>query len=343
MHRRTISVKDPTRLAAVPVIMHGSCENSKKMAGNTKLEWCVSITSHTPFGVQLVADPNCLLEGSCFEPLNSVEAFTNWLRGLGGLRIFWAKPVERIEVVSCRPLIVEVLWRVRRRPKQALIMVTNDMGGLGKRIKEAFCSTNAPDNTQANYILITASEIPAELYDRRSIVYIYSTRDSRLLEPNWSINVEIREYHDLTGDLLRELRSIQKESWGFYIPPLENDVVFIARLNNEAVASAYYNPLSSNIDYGVHVVRRLWRRRIGTRILYEVLSYAKQLGRSWVSVVRVLRGRKPTTSDRRAMSFYEANNPQAKLNIYRLTVSAQHTQTSQLASTTPRQKAPSTS
>ncbi len=270
-----------------------------------------------------MTNTSCLLEDSCFGPLGSLEAFTNWLQGLGGLRIFWAKPVEKIEVVSDKPLIVKVLWRVRRRPRQSLIVVTNYASELGKTIKEAFGPINAFDNTQTSYILITESEIPAELYDRRSVVYIYSTKDSGLLEPNWSVDVEIHEYeyHNLTSDLLEELRSIQEESWGFYIPPLENDVVFIARLNNEAIASAYYNPLSSNIDYGIHIVRRLWRRRVGTRVLHEVLSYAKQLGRSWVSVVRVLRGRKPSASDRRAISFYEANNPQAKLNVYRLSIS----------------------
>ena len=45
--------------------------------------------------------------------------------------------------------------------------------------------------------------------------------------------------------------------------------VLVTHLRGEAVGSAYYNPTSSNVDFGVHVVRNMWRRGIGTRLLVE--------------------------------------------------------------------------
>ena len=53
-------------------------------------------------------------------------------------------------------------------------------------------------------------------------------------------------------------------------------------------------------------------------MLHEVKRYAESMGREWFTVIRVLRGRKPTAADRRAIAFYEANNPKAKINIYRI-------------------------
>ncbi len=83
----------------------------------------------------------------------------------------------------------------------------------------------------------------------------------------------------IPGEALREVEIVQKSSWGFYMVPRQDSVLFLARLRGEPVGSAYYHPESSNIDYGVHVVRWLWRRRIGTRLLHEVRRYALGRGR----------------------------------------------------------------
>ncbi|MCE4602445.1 MAG: hypothetical protein F7B18_04600 [Desulfurococcales archaeon] len=58
--------------------------------------------------------------------------------------------------------------------------------------------------------------------------------------------------------------------------------------------------------------------RIGTRILHEARRLAARNGRKWFTVIRVLRSRKPAAQDRRAMAFYEANNPAISLSIYRV-------------------------
>ena len=92
--------------------------------------------------------------------------------------------------------------------------------------------------------------------------------------------------------------------------------MLVAKLpSGKPVGSAYYNPASSNIDYGVHVSKHYWRRRIDTRLLVETARLAKSLGRRWVSVVRVVQGTRPTLSDRRAITFYRANNPQQELGL----------------------------
>lgn len=84
------------------------------------------------------------------------------------------------------------------------------------------------------------------------------------------------------------------------------------------MGSAYYNPVSSNVDFGVHVVRRLWMRRIRTRLLVEAAALAGRLGRRWLSVVRLIRGVRPSRGDEVAIAFYRANGPRRELNVYKL-------------------------
>jgi GNAT superfamily N-acetyltransferase len=81
---------------------------------------------------------------------------------------------------------------------------------------------------------------------------------------------------------------------------------------------AYLNTRNFNIDYGIHVVKSYWRRRIGTALLVKLLELAKFMGASNISVVRVFRSVKGASADMRATKFYKANNPFTKLSIYRL-------------------------
>jgi len=84
------------------------------------------------------------------------------------------------------------------------------------------------------------------------------------------------------------------------------------------VGATYLNPSSFNMDYGVHVAREFWRRRIGTRLLKEALDVARSEGAELLSVVRMLRSKAGTSSDRRAIAFYSANHPVLRLDVYRL-------------------------
>ncbi len=68
-------------------------------------------------------------------------------------------------------------------------------------------------------------------------------------------------------------KTVMRRSWGFYRPPRPEDhLVLLARLGSEPVALTYLNKHNFNLDYEVHVVRELWRRRIGTRVVKEALA-----------------------------------------------------------------------
>ncbi|BES81635.1 hypothetical protein PABY_12020 [Pyrodictium abyssi] len=47
----------------------------------------------------------CVL-GVCSWPLRDVDSLVEWLRLLGGLRVFWAKPVRETTVLWEEPLIL---------------------------------------------------------------------------------------------------------------------------------------------------------------------------------------------------------------------------------------------
>jgi len=84
------------------------------------------------------------------------------------------------------------------------------------------------------------------------------------------------------------------------------------------VGMVYLNIHNFNIDYGIHVIKSHWRKRIGTRLLVELLKLAKTMGSPTLSIVRVFRSKKGTSSDIRALKFYRANNPSIRMSVYRL-------------------------
>ncbi len=242
--------------------------------------------------------------------MKSLEELVEWLRGLGVLKIFWAKPVENIDILQRSPLILQVTWRTRRATDMALLTFTEQPYSTGA-LHRAARETGIPTK-----IVFTTRELGLGEYDRWSKVYIYDT-EARALKPNEE--VEVKVHQPGSPEAVKAAEEVQRSSWGFYIPPPPSDTVLIATQGGEPVGSAYYNPLSSNVDYGIHVKKRYWRKRIGTRLLQETLSHALACGKKWVSVVRVLRSRVPVASDRRAIAFYRANKPILELNVYRLT------------------------
>jgi len=241
----------------------------------------------------------------CFTPIDNAECLVGWLKGLSVLRIFWAKRVKEITIASKDPLVLVIDWE--RSKRKALFTLCQEFSNDSLSYLQ-----NLAGN--ADLLLLTPSELPQGLYDRWSKVFIYDSNNA-FLEPNKEVTIEVYEPGRVDSNIAE---AVQRSSWGFYIPPPKEDYVLIAKLQSEAVGSAYYNPKSSNIDYGVHVSRQYWRRRIGTRLLVEVAKLANNLGNDWVSVVRVIRGKKLTESDKRAIAFYRANKPKQELNVYRV-------------------------
>lgn len=145
---------------------------------------------------------------------------------------------------------------------------------------------------------------------RSSIVLFYEPlRLARL--PRAPEGLEIMRLPSNDPRALEVASRVQQSSWGFYKPPREDSLVIVGLMGGEPVASAYFHRASKNIDYGVHVVRSLWRRGVGSRILSEV---ARVAGGEF-SVVRVLRGRPLSSMDRRALGFYLSRGPSRVLLV----------------------------
>jgi len=253
---------------------------------------------------------------TCLTPIDSVECLVKWLQGLSVLGIFWAKRVREITVVFNDPPVLILDWKHSKRSRKALFTLCYEFNSdCLNRLQSSI------RNEHFDLLLVTGSELPWGLYDRWSKIFIYDPNKA-FLEPNHEIIIEVYEPDKVNRNVVLAVEAVQMSSWGFYRPPPREDYVLIAKLpGGEPVGSTYYNPSSSNIDYGVHVSRPYWRHRIGTRLLVEVAKLAKTLRHKWVSVVRVIRGTRPVQSDRRAITFYRSNKPIQELNVYRSTIS----------------------
>lgn len=197
----------------------------------------------------------------------------------------------------------------RKKEKTSLLCVLRD-------IDKIFTIKGLKDKPLVHVIVPEETAINNSLFSNRSNLYFWIP-DSRLLAHNGDIRVEFFEKAD--EELLSQLEDIQRKSWGFFIKPDPRlHTVLVGYINDQPVASAYYNRFSSNIDFGVHVARRYWRNRIGTRILNEILNYAFENDKKFVSVVRILGSTKLRSSDKRALAFYRANDPTLRFMVYRM-------------------------
>ncbi len=228
----------------------------------------------------------------------SLLDFLEWYKEVCNTRIFWAKPLNEVKVEKKDGYVVlRIIRMYKRRKTLAYLILTPNLEGV-----------ELPDGDPI-YVLMLSEEMRCR---RRSSVFLYSV-DTETLEPNRDVSITVvrgREAH------IEELRNIQKRSWGFFIPPFDYHFVLIASFNRIPIGSAYLNPKNGNLDFGIHVVRSHWRRRIGSRLLREALILAKKMKLDRVSVVRVL-GRSKS-ADERALSFYRANNPSVGLTVCEL-------------------------
>lgn len=244
----------------------------------------------------------------------SFEDFARWYAELGKLKIFWAKIIKDIHLLSTENEVffISVEWLVRKKIKKAVLAVAE------KQCKVSSIIESLRRYESSTKVLIAPEDLSIDLnlVNARSILYFWEPNAS-ILEPNRNIRIEV--YRDWSNDEIEVFRSIHRQSWGFFIPPrLHDHIVVLGFLNDIPVAMAYLNTHNFNIDYGIHVIRTYWRRRIGTRLLAELLELANVFGASSISVVRVFRNIRGTSSDIRAVNFYRANNPSIRMSIYRL-------------------------
>lgn len=239
--------------------------------------------------------------------------FEKWYKELGKLKVFWAKSLAELKLVSRddKNCSIEVSWLVRKKVQSAVILLTSNPSKVFEKFRNKY-------RNSVKLVIIPEdfSSILFHSIDARSILYFWDV-SSKILEGNSEVKiVKLFEWNETH---LKTFRKIHKASWGLFIPPRENDhIVILAYLNFTPVGMAYLNKNNFNIDYGVHVVRDFWRNRIGTRILRETLELAKQLNANYVSVVRILRSTRILSADKRALDFYKANKPFLRLNICRL-------------------------
>jgi len=256
------------------------------------------------------------LDNLCILPMN-FNQFIDWYRELGKLKIFWAKQLNSVKLVSAdeEKCLMEIEWAIRKHTEKAIMIVAKDSNKASEMLRKG---SNRYLST-IKLVMIPEVDTLNSLYDinARSILYFWS-QTSNTLEPN--NEVRITTLFTWSDDDIETFKQIHKKSWGFFIPPRKEDhIVVLAYLNDAPVGMAYFNKNNFNIDYGIHVIRNLWRNRIGTRILRETLDLGKRLGAKHISVVRVLRSLKISFSDKRAILFYRSNNPLLRLNVYRLT------------------------
>ncbi len=248
-----------------------------------------------------------------------LEHFQAWYAAAGLLKIFWAKPLARIQAALQGPEVcrLEIVWTVRRKPRPARLWLVQD---------PAVLTPPAPEDPP------TLALFPEDAHNRlavavqaRSMVYLWPARAPA---PPGNSRVRVRVLDTWNEADLAALRQVQRASWGFWIPPVAGTHrVLLAVLESEPVGLAYWNPKNGNLDFGIHVARPFWRQRIGTRLFSEALGLTRKAGLPYLTVVRVFRslrqapGTPPlwgTAADRRALAFYRFLGPKVRRLVVRL-------------------------
>lgn len=256
--------------------------------------------------------------------LRDPATYLRWLNGLGSLQVFWCSGGRSLGYLGLREggrlLGVLKLLRVR-----VFFYERNVWRGVKERgeVREIFLKEWKTEHLS---LLLTKA---ADLFSKHGLsvfgVSEWKPRTWSLLERcglspyarsvliGWDTGKPIPKkgnphvsIEPASRSNLRELRGIQRESWGFFIPPdFKHHKVFIAYLNGQAVGSIYLNRFTGNIDYGVHVAVRFQRRRIGVALLRFAQRYFREHGFKRMYVIRVLRALgKVNESDKIALSFY---------------------------------------
>lgn len=255
----------------------------------------------------------------------TLAAYEAWHQEMGLLRTFWASGEERLALLGIKEdgelVAVARALRVPFHERKR-------WGGRGEARGEVQDLTLArPDETLLPPLLAAAEELfqahgltafgvsawmPEQwpLLERlglspykRSVLLDWDV--ARPLPKTANPEVAVRV---ATPDERPLLRRIQTASWGFFIPPdFSRQEVLIGWLDERPVGSVYLNRTTGNLDFGVHVVRELWRQRIGAAVLEAARQRCLVWGLPRMTVVRVLRAlTRINPADRQAWCFYRA-------------------------------------
>jgi hypothetical protein len=146
----------------------------------------------------------------------SFEEFVKWYTELGKLKIFWAKPIENISLLSegDNLHLVGVKWIVKGRINEAILAITEIVDEVPKAIDslKSYGSLTkilmVPEETPINLSLINA----------KSVLYFWNI-NARTLEPNK--DVRMKTFTEWSENDVETFRRIHKQSWGLFIPQEE--------------------------------------------------------------------------------------------------------------------------
>jgi len=237
--------------------------------------------------------------------------FKNWLKYSYVLRTFWNKTVGKIEVLysTKEAFIVAAEWPKAKRSSGGLFIYSKR--DATKLIEKW---ANYAKRRDSDLLLLTEENLCLAV-DACSFFFVWDLSKLNFLDACRRVDIRILDY----SEAIKVVEEVTKRSWRFSVKPRKDlHLVLSAWVGNKSVGIAMLNKYNFNIDFGVHVCREYWRKRIGTRLLLEAASLAKDIGGRYLTVVRVLRRLKATSADRAALSFYKANNPAYIFKVYRL-------------------------
>lgn len=256
----------------------------------------------------------------------TLASYERWRKGLEGLRIFWSSPAEPLGFLGVRsrnglvaaarlsvvPFYDRRSWGSRdecRGEVQDLVLHP----GASRALEVLLAAASARFRERGIAALGVSAWVPSHwaLLEAvglnpyaRSVLLAWDPSRPLAKEPHPEVRIETWN----PGQGLWVLRRVQRSSWGFFLAPdpLRHEVL-VAWLGQVPVGSAYLNRSTGNLDFGVHVVRRFWRQRIGTALVEVARRRCLEWGLPRMSVVRLLRALyKLNPHDRRALCFYSA-------------------------------------
>jgi len=167
------------------------------------------------------------------------DQFVDWYRELGKLKVFWAKLLNNVKLVSADgdKCLIEIKWAIRRRVERAIMIIAKDSNVALEILRNT--SNRYMDTTKLVMIPEVDMLNPPYEVNARSILYFWS-QSSVTLEPN--SEARIITLSTWSDDDVETFKQIHKKSWGFFIPPRREDhIVVLAYLNNAPVGMAYFN------------------------------------------------------------------------------------------------------
>lgn len=145
----------------------------------------------------------------CILPMEFSQ-FSDWYKELGKLKVFWAKPLNDVKLISVgdERCLVEIEWIVRKKIKKAIMCIAKSSNKAFETI------TKTKHANKAKLIMVPEDSILSSSHDinAKSILYFWDV-DSNVLEPN--TKVRIAKLRDWADEDIEIFSQIHKRSWGF--------------------------------------------------------------------------------------------------------------------------------